>query len=148
MPRNDSLFYLFCEKFRLAPNTAYASNWEGTDLGFATHLGGTVTTLYNEQGVATGAEFRDAEGKLLGHIVRKFDAEGRIVALVVSWACSLFRPNPRRRTNIQILGLEATTNDLCHLVVNPYLLLRIGNRDDERERLGLECFLIFDPVPS
>ena len=64
----------------LAPNTAYAPYWEGTDLGFATHLGGTVTTLYNEQGVATGAEFRDAEGKLLGHIVRKFDAEGRIVA--------------------------------------------------------------------
>jgi len=64
----------------LAPNTAYEPHWEGTDLGFATHLGGTVTTLYNEQGVATGAEFRDAEGKLLGHIVRKFDAEGRIVA--------------------------------------------------------------------
>jgi len=64
----------------LAPNTAYAPYWEGTDLGFATHLGGTVTTLYNEQGVAKGAEFRDAEGKLLGHIVRKFDAEGRIVA--------------------------------------------------------------------
>ncbi|PYV70383.1 MAG: hypothetical protein DMG96_31385 [Acidobacteria bacterium] len=64
----------------LAPNTAYAPHWEGTDLGFATHLGGTVTTLYNEQGVATGAEFRDAGGKLLGHIVRKFDAEGRIVA--------------------------------------------------------------------
>jgi len=36
--------------------------------------------LYNEQGLAKGAEFRDAEGKLLGHIVRKFDAEGRIVA--------------------------------------------------------------------
>jgi YD repeat-containing protein len=64
----------------LARNTAYASHWEGTDVGFATHLGGTVTTLYNEQGVATGAEFRDAEGKLLGHIVRKFDAEGRVVA--------------------------------------------------------------------
>ena len=64
----------------LPPNTGYAPHWEGTDLGFATHLGGTVTTLYNEQGVATGAEFRDAEGKLLGHIVRKFDAEGRIVA--------------------------------------------------------------------
>jgi YD repeat-containing protein len=64
----------------LPPNTAYAPHWEGTDLGFATHLGGTVTTLYNEQGMATGAEFRDTEGKLLGHIVRKFDAEGRIVA--------------------------------------------------------------------
>ena len=64
----------------LAPNTAYAPHWEGTDLGFATHLGGTVTTSYNEQGVATGAEFRDAAGKLLGHIVRKFDAEGHIAA--------------------------------------------------------------------
>jgi YD repeat-containing protein len=64
----------------LPPNTAYAAHWEGTDLGFATYLGGTVTTFYDEQGVATAAEFRDAEGKLLGHIVRKFDAEGRIVA--------------------------------------------------------------------
>lgn len=64
----------------LAPNTAYEPHWEGTDLGFPIHLGGTVTTLYNEQGVAMGAEFRDTEGKLLGHIVRKFDAEGRIVA--------------------------------------------------------------------
>lgn len=49
-------------------------------MGFATHLGGTVTTSYNEQGVATGAEFRDPNGKLLGHIVRKFDAEGRVIA--------------------------------------------------------------------
>lgn len=64
----------------LAPNTAYTPHWEGTDLGFATHLGGTVTTLYNGQGVATGAEFRDARGKLLGHIVRKFDGEGHVVA--------------------------------------------------------------------
>ena len=64
----------------LAPNTAYEPHWEGTDLGFADTSGGTVTTLYNEQGVATGAEFRDAEGKLLGHIVRKFDTDGRIVA--------------------------------------------------------------------
>src|SRR5262249_21382707 len=36
--------------------------------------------LYDEQGVATGAGFRDAQGKLLGHIVRKFDAGGRIIA--------------------------------------------------------------------
>ena len=64
----------------LAPSKAYAGNWEGTDLGFATDLGGTLTTSYNDQGVATGAEFRDAEGKLLGHIVRKFDAAGRILA--------------------------------------------------------------------
>jgi len=68
------------ESTPLPPNTAYSPHWEGTDLGFATYLGGTVTTLYNERGVATGAEFRDAHGKLLGHIVRKFDVEGRIIA--------------------------------------------------------------------
>src|SRR6266496_3728259 len=68
------------ESTPLPPNTAYSPHWEGTELGFATYLGGTVTTLYNEQGVATGAEFHDAHGKLLGHIVRKFDTEGRILA--------------------------------------------------------------------
>jgi YD repeat-containing protein len=64
----------------LPPNTAYAPHWEGTDLGFAPYPGGTLTTSYNEQGVATGAELRDAEGTLLGHIVRKYDAQGRIIA--------------------------------------------------------------------
>jgi len=64
----------------LPPNTAYAPHWEGSDLGFAPYPGGTLTTSYNEQGVATGAELRDAEGTLLGHIVRKFDAQGRIIA--------------------------------------------------------------------
>ncbi len=64
----------------LAPNTAYAPHWEGTDLGFAPYPGGTLTTSYNEQGVATGAELHDADGTLLGHIVRKFDADGRVIA--------------------------------------------------------------------
>jgi len=64
----------------LRPNTAYAPHWEGTELGFAPYPGGTLTTSYNEQGVATGAELRNAEGTLMGHILRKFDAEGRIIA--------------------------------------------------------------------
>ena len=64
----------------LDPNAAYATNWEGTDLGFAPYPGGTLTTSYNEQGVATGAELHDADGTLVGHIVRKFDAEGRVIA--------------------------------------------------------------------
>jgi YD repeat-containing protein len=64
----------------LPPNTAYAAHWEGTDLGFAPYPGGTLTTSYNEQGVATGAELHDADGTLVGHIVRKFDAQGRIIA--------------------------------------------------------------------
>jgi hypothetical protein len=49
-------------------------------LGFAPSPGGTLTTSYNEQGVATGADFRDADGTLVGHIVRKFNAEGRVIA--------------------------------------------------------------------
>jgi YD repeat-containing protein len=64
----------------LPPNTAYAAHWEGTDLGFAPYPGGTFTTSYDERGVATGAELHDAEGTLVGHIVRKFDSEGRVIA--------------------------------------------------------------------
>jgi YD repeat-containing protein len=64
----------------LSPNTAYAPFWEGTEMGFVPSPGGSVTTSYNEQGVPTGAQFYDAEGKLIGHIVRKFDSEGRVTA--------------------------------------------------------------------
>jgi len=64
----------------LRPNTAYATHWEGTDLGFVPSSGGRVTTAYNEQGVATGSQFYDADGVLVGHIVRKFSADGRVTA--------------------------------------------------------------------
>jgi len=64
----------------LRPNTAYATHWEGTDLGFVPSPGGKVTTAYNEQGVATVSQFYDAKGNLLGHIVRKFGADGRVIA--------------------------------------------------------------------
>ena len=88
---NDRVTYHYDEKGRksiiesygsksLPPNSAYAPHWEGTELGFAPYPGGTLTTSYNEQGVATGAELRDADGTLVGHIVRKFDAQGRIIA--------------------------------------------------------------------
>ena len=49
-------------------------------MGFAPSPGGTLTTSYNGQGVATGADLHDADGTLVGHIVRKFDAEGRVIA--------------------------------------------------------------------
>ena len=88
---NDKATYKYDEKGRksiiesygsrsLSPNTVYATHWEGTDLGFAPYPGGTLTTSYNEQGVATGAELHDADGTLVGHNVRKFDAQGRIIA--------------------------------------------------------------------
>ena len=47
-------------------------------MGFAPYPGGTLTTLYNEQGAATGARLCDKNGKLVAHIERKFDAKGRI----------------------------------------------------------------------
>lgn len=88
---HDKAIYKYDEKGRksiietygsrsLPPSRAYAPHWEGTDLGFAPQPGGTLTTSYNEQGVATGAELRDAEGTLLGHIARTFNAQGRIIA--------------------------------------------------------------------
>jgi YD repeat-containing protein len=83
----------------LAPNTAYATHWEGTDLGFAPYPGGTLTTFYNEQEVATGAQLRNAEGKLVAHIVRKFDAKGRIIAEEqVADAAELMIPDELRST--------------------------------------------------
>jgi len=63
----------------LPANMAYAGHWEGTDLGFAPSPGGESKTVYNEQGVATGAQLYDSEGNLIGHIARKFDTEGRIL---------------------------------------------------------------------
>lgn len=64
----------------LPSNTAYAPHWEGSDLGFAPYPGGTLTTMYNEQNVASGARLYDSHGTLVAHIVRTFDAKGRILA--------------------------------------------------------------------
>jgi len=68
-----------CDSKPLPPNTAYAPHWEGTELGFVPSPGGKITTMYNENGIATGAQFYDAMGNLVGHIVRKFDPEGRVI---------------------------------------------------------------------
>jgi len=64
----------------LPPNTAYAAHWEGSDLGFAPYPGGSLTTSYNEQDVATGAQLRDADGKLVARIERKFNEKGRVIS--------------------------------------------------------------------
>ena len=49
-------------------------------MGFAPCPRCNLTTTYNEHNVATGAELRDSQGKLLGHIVRTFDANGLVSA--------------------------------------------------------------------
>jgi YD repeat-containing protein len=109
----------------LPPNTAYAPHWEGTDLGFATYLGGTVTTVYNEQGVATGAQFHDPEGKLVGHIVRKFDAEGRVIAeeqfsdaprdlMLPEEIRSKFNPEQMKSLGVFMAGMENRVNSYSY----------------------------------
>jgi len=64
----------------LPPNVAYEAHWEGSDMGFIPFPGGSLTTSYSEQEVATDAQLRDAEGKLVAHIERKFDDKGRIIS--------------------------------------------------------------------
>ena len=64
----------------LPPNAGYVPNWDGGDMGFAPCPRCNLTTTYNEHNIATGAELRDSQGKLLGHIVRTFDANGRVSA--------------------------------------------------------------------
>ena len=43
--------------------------------------------------------------------------------------------------------MEAVADDLCHLVVNLHLFIQVQNRHYQRERLRLEYFFVFDPVP-
>ena len=64
----------------LPPNGGFAPQWEGSDMGFAPCPRCNLTTTYNEHDIATGAELRDPQGKLLGHIVRTFDTNGRVSA--------------------------------------------------------------------
>ena len=63
----------------LPPDPGYAPHWEGSDMGFAPCPRCNLTTTYNEHDIATGAELRDLPGKLLGHIVRTFDANGLVI---------------------------------------------------------------------
>jgi len=108
----------------LSSNKAYVPHWEGSDLGFAPYPGGTLTTSYNERGVATGAELRDVAGNLLGHIVRKFDAEGRIIAeeqaadapqanLPAEFR-SILNPEQARSVGAMIAGMQNTVISYAH----------------------------------
>jgi YD repeat-containing protein len=64
----------------LQAGVAYVSHWDGTDLGFGRLPGGKVVTSYNEKDVAIGAKFYDTQAKLVGHIERQFDAQGRVIS--------------------------------------------------------------------
>ena len=89
----------------LAPNTAYAPYWEGTDLGFATHLGGTVTTLYNEQGVAKGFTMPPHK--------RVLSASPLISLIGTSTRCSNIRNTlPPRRDGIHIWMITSAATSI------------------------------------
>jgi YD repeat-containing protein len=54
------------------------SPWDAARSGFGVPSGGHVTTIYDENDLPTEAQVRDAEGRLLGRVVRTYDADGRI----------------------------------------------------------------------
>jgi hypothetical protein len=65
--------------FSLGPNTAVgAVNWENGDIAYPPPSGGTVTTSYEDNGRAIGAEIRDDRGVVIMQIVRQYDDKGRI----------------------------------------------------------------------
>jgi hypothetical protein len=61
-------------------------------MGFASCPRYNLTITYNEHDIATGAELHDSQGKLLGHIVRTFDANG-----LVNADCECTRPDDSGR---------------------------------------------------
>lgn len=62
----------------LPPGAAVDFQWEDSDLfSISVPPGGTLTTLYNEDDQPVEAQTRDAQGRLIGRIVRTIDANGR-----------------------------------------------------------------------
>ena len=61
-------------------NTAVAAaQWEDSGLNFGPWDGGTLTTIYNEDGKAMEGEFRNLQGQLVVRLLRTFDAKGNVI---------------------------------------------------------------------
>lgn len=52
--------------------------WEDSDLQFPSPVGGTITTIYNEQNRPIEGQVRDASGNLTMRIVRSYDEQGNV----------------------------------------------------------------------
>ena len=59
-----------------APSGSAAEPWKR--FSFPRLPSGTFTTIYNEQGVASEGQLRDAQGQLVARILRTFDASGKL----------------------------------------------------------------------
>lgn len=108
----------------MPPNPGYAPHWGESDTGFAPCPRCNLTTTYNEHDIATGAEHRDSQDKLLGHIVRTFDANGLVIAeQQIADAPDLMVPEGL------CTNLNPDQSDGCWRIY--------GRRDDESKRLVL-----------
>jgi len=54
------------------------SEWGGTTIGGGVPMGGNVTTTYDKNDNPIELQVQNAEGELVTHIVRTYDAEGRL----------------------------------------------------------------------
>jgi hypothetical protein len=62
-----------------AQNSAYGgSAWDAAFAGFGVPVGGSVTTVYDENDRPVVAQIRDAEGQLVSHVLRTYNKAGLI----------------------------------------------------------------------
>ena len=58
---------------------AVCDEWESTTIGAGVPMGGSVTTTYDRNQNPTELQVRSGEGVLVKHMVRTYDAEGRLM---------------------------------------------------------------------
>jgi hypothetical protein len=66
--------------FEQGSNTAIGTEpWEGGELSLVPVSGGTLITIYNEDDLPIEGQSKDASGRLISRIIRRYDDKGRIL---------------------------------------------------------------------
>ena len=77
--RKTSIQTFAPETLQRAQNASYTgSAWDATPMGMGVPVGGSVTTLYDQNDRPTEQQTLDAQGQLIGRLVRTYDANGQI----------------------------------------------------------------------
>ncbi|MGB8474974.1 MAG: hypothetical protein WCE61_12885 [Candidatus Acidiferrum sp.] len=111
--RKSSLQTFGPESLESRRTTSFAgSDWDAVQSGYRVPAGGTVTTLYNQHGQPIEAQIRDAQGQIVGRVVRTYGANGQLIEekptfenLAASWVESM----PAEQKN------QMTPEDIKHM---------------------------------
>jgi len=78
--RKTSIQYFDPKVLERAQNSVFSgSPWDAAFVGIGVPAGGSLTTIYDESDQPTEAQIHDAAGRLVSRLVRKYDANGRLV---------------------------------------------------------------------